>query len=168
MNWTWYAILLAAMVVGLFINLLGLPGLWIMVASALVYAWATDWIYLGWQGLTALTGLALLAEAIEFVAGSAGAKAAGGSKRGMLGAMIGGLVGALVGSGMLPIIGTIAGAVAGSLVGAGIVEFALRCDYSHSWRVGVGAAKGRFWGLLSKSAVGMIMFIVAAVTAWPR
>ena len=34
MDWVYYAVLLTLLLVGLFLNIVGLPGLWVMVAAA--------------------------------------------------------------------------------------------------------------------------------------
>src|SRR6266498_418726 len=96
MAWLWYLALLAVQCFGLFFNLLGLPGLWLMVGAAAGYALVMGFDrYLGWPGLISILALAVVADVLEFVAGSAGAKAAGGSRRGMVGAIVGALVGGI-------------------------------------------------------------------------
>src|SRR3954452_21867046 len=111
--------------------------------------------------------LALIAEAVEFFAGAAGAKAAGGRTRGAIGAVVGAFVGAILFSFIpFPPIAQIVGACVGAFVGAAVMEFTDK-DWRHSLRVGVGAAKGRFWGIVFKSAFGVIMFLVAAFAAFP-
>ena len=169
LDWTYYLILLAVCVVGLIVNVLGMPGLWLIVIGAVGFAWVTGFAHLGLWGLATLLVLALVAELVEFLAGSAGAKAAGGSKRGMVGAVIGGFVGGIVGTAAIPvpIVGTIVGAVAGSFAGAALVEYAIGRTADQSFRVGVGAAKGRFWGILSKTVVGVVMTLVVAIAAIP-
>jgi uncharacterized protein YqgC (DUF456 family) len=114
----------------------------------------------------ALIVLGLLAELFEFLAGAAGSKAAGGRKRGMIGAVVGALIGGIVGSPILPIIGTILGACLGAFIGAAVMEFYDR-DFQHAMRVGVGAAKGRFWGIVIKSGIGLIMLLVILIAALP-
>jgi len=169
MDWVYYAVLIALLVAGLFINVLGLPGLWVMVASALGYAWVTGWRHVGWPALVALVVLALAAEAIEFVAGSAGAKKAGGSKRGMAGGLVGGLLGAIFLS-VIPIPGVaqLVGAIIGTFIGVVAVELLfVGKAVDRSVQIGVGAAKGRFWGTIFKTLIGVIMFFVALVTAFP-
>src|SRR5438309_10126896 len=109
LNWLWYLLIFVLLVAGLGINLVGLPGLWVMVLGALGYAWLTG--LLGWKTLLVLVVLGLLAEAVELLAGSAGAKAAGSSRRGAIGAIAGAIVGAIIGSGVVIVIGTVAGAV---------------------------------------------------------
>ena len=168
MDWVYYAALFALLLVGLFLNILGLPGLWVMVAAAFGYAWATGFgNFLGWQGLVVLTALAALAELLEFLAGSTGAKKAGGSKRGMVGAIVGGILGALFLSFPLPIIGTIIGACLGTFLGAWAVELMVGKEMNQSVQIGVGAAKGRLWGTLLKLSIGVVRLIVAVIVALP-
>jgi hypothetical protein len=170
MSWDWlyYVALIAALFTGLFVNILGLPGLWLMVAAHAAYGWATGWnVHVGWSSLIIITSLALLAEGVEFIAGAAGSKAAGGSKRGMAGAIIGGIIGGLVGSPIFPIVGTIIGAVAGAGLGAFLVEMGVGRTHEQSMQIGIGAAKGRFWGILAKSLFGLAMLFVSLITALP-
>src|SRR4051794_41636261 len=78
MPWLWYLLLLTVQVFGLLFTALGLPGLWIMVAALTGYAWITKFdVYVGWPGLLTVLALAVVAEIMEFVAGSAGAQQAG-------------------------------------------------------------------------------------------
>jgi uncharacterized protein YqgC (DUF456 family) len=169
MDWVYYTALIALLLTGLFLNLLGLPGLWLMVAAAVGYAWATRWDYLGWPGLLALLILAILAEVVEFLAGSAGAKKAGGSIRGMIGAIIGGLLGGFFLTFLVPvpILGTIVGVCVGTFLGAWGVELLVGKQMNESVQIGIGAAKGRLWGTLLKSLFGVAMLVVAMLTALP-
>jgi uncharacterized protein YqgC (DUF456 family) len=168
MDFVYYLLLLIVLVLGLFVNILGLPGLWLMVAAHGVFALATGWNgYVGWPSLVTLVVLALFAEAVEFFAGAAGSKAAGGRTRGMIGAVVGAFLGAIFLSIIpIPIVAQIVGACLGAFIGAAVMEFSDK-DFRHSIRVGVGAAKGRFWGIVFKTAFGVVMFIVAAVAAFP-
>ncbi|MGB7161328.1 MAG: DUF456 domain-containing protein [Tepidisphaeraceae bacterium] len=168
LHWLYYILLLMLLVVGLFINILGLPGLWLMVAAFGAYAWATaasDYVSVG--ALVAVIVLALLAELVEFVAGAAGSKAAGGSKRGMMGAIIGGIVGGIVGTPIFPVVGTIVGACLGSFIGAFTIELAIGRTHDDSMKIGIGAAKGRFVGIVAKLAFGIAMLFVALIAAFP-
>jgi uncharacterized protein len=168
MNWIYYLCLIALLFTGLFVNLLGLPGLWLMVAAHAIFAWVTGWnVYVGIPSVVAVTVLAGIAEVVEFAAGAAGSKAAGGSKRGMIGAVVGGLVGAVVGSPIFPIIGTIVGAVVGAGLGAFVVELMIGRHHAQSFEIGVGAAKGRFLGILAKSCFGVAILLVSIIAAWP-
>ena len=167
MHTVYYILLLLLMLVGLFVNIMGLPGLWLMVVSYVGYALATGWdTYVGWPSIVILVLLGLAAELVEFFAGAAGSAAAGGRKRGMLGAVLGAVIGGIVGTPILPIVGTIVGACAGAFVGAAAMEFTDK-DAAHAMRVGVGAFKGRFWGIVWKTAFGLMMFFVAALAGIP-
>ena len=167
MHTVYYILLLLIMLAGLFVNIVGLPGLWLMVVAYVGYALATGWdTYVGWPSIVTLVLLGLGAELVEFLAGAAGSAAAGGRKRGMLGAVVGAIIGGIVGTPIIPIIGTIVGACAGAFVGAAVMEFADK-DAAHAMRVGIGAAKGRFWGIVWKSAFGIVMFLVAAICGVP-
>src|SRR3954468_3158021 len=157
------------MLTGMFLNILGLPGIWLMIGAVGVFAWLTRTNqFVSTTSLIVLVVLGLLAEVVEFMAGSAGAKKAGGSKRAMMGAVIGALVGGIFLSFIpIPIISTIVGACLGAFIGAAIVELAIFKDVDRSLRVGVGAAHGRFLGILGKLIFSVIIFVVAAIVAFP-
>jgi uncharacterized protein YqgC (DUF456 family) len=168
MDWIYYLALIALLLTGLFVNLLGLPGLWVMVAAHAAFGWATGWNgYVGWPSVIAVIVLAAIAEVVEFAAGAAGSKAAGGSKRGMIGAVVGGLVGGIVGSPIFPVVGTILGAVVGAGLGAVLVELMVGKEVGHSTQIGLGAAKGRFLGIIAKSCFGIAILLVSGISALP-
>ena len=169
MDWVYYVALIALLVTGLFVNLLGLPGLWLMLASAAAYAWVTGFgVHVGWQSLTVLLVLAIIAEVVEFLAGSAGAKKAGGSKRGMIGAIVGGLLGGFFLTFIpIPIVSTVVGVCLGAFLGAWAVELLVGKEMDQAVQIGVGAAKGRFVGTVLKTLFGLAMLVVAMITAFP-
>jgi uncharacterized protein YqgC (DUF456 family) len=177
-DWLLYLTLASLLVTGLGLNLVGLPGLWLMVGAHGMYAWLDQEDGLaGWQSCLAMLALALLAEAIEFLAGAAGSKRAGGSLRSTAGAVLGGVVGgigAVVLVPWLPILNAVLGACVGSFIGAALLESSKyvgdeesRPEYYTRLRtVGWGAFKGKFWGVLLKSAVGVVMLVVSLWTAF--
>ena len=166
--WLYYLLLLLLSLAGLFINILGLPGLWLMVGAIGVYALLTGWDhYIGWPSLITLIVMGIVAESLEFLAGAAGSKAAGGRVRGMIGAVVGALIGGIVFSFIpVPVVATIVGACMGAFVGAAAMELTDR-DFRHAMRVGIGAAKGRFLGIVVKSVIGVMMLIVVMIAALP-
>ena len=95
MFWIYYLILVVVLLVGLYINLVGAPGLWVMVAATLGYAWVTHWNYAGFATLATIIVIAGIAEILEFFASGAAAKRAGASRRGVIGALIGVTLGVL-------------------------------------------------------------------------
>jgi len=170
MIWLYYIILLLVLLSGVFLNVLTLPGLWLMVAGVGLYGWATGWNNLiGWPSLGTLFGLAVLAEIIEFLAGAAGAKSAGGSKRGAAGSIIGGIIGAIFLSFLvpIPIVGTVVGICLGAFAGAAVVEWMIGKDLKQSALIGAGAAKGRFYGIIIKIAFGVVMLLIGLWAAFP-
>ncbi len=167
MDWLYYFLMLALLVVGLGVQLMGLPGLWLMAAAAALYELVTPGRYLYPWPLVIILGLCLLAELLEFLAGAGGAAKAGGSKRSMAGGIIGGVVGAIVLSIPVPIIGTIAGVVIGAFAGSTLAQYTKQRDLEHSTRVGFGAAKGTLVGILLKLSIGTVILIFTAFKALP-
>ena len=105
-------------------NILGLPGNWLIVTFAALYAYllpAGIHPRGSWAVVGVLLGLAVLSEVLEFFAGAAGAAKHGGSRKGMMLAVAGAFVGSLAGAALLspiPIIGPVIGALGGGAVNA--------------------------------------------------
>ncbi len=168
LDWIIYLLLVLACIAGLLLNLLGLPGIWLIVFGAIAHALYTGiGVGIGWSVIVALVVMGVLAEVIEFVAGAAGSKKAGGTKRGMVGAIVGGLVGGILGTPIFPIVGTIIGSIVGSFVGAFGVEALAGKTSGDSAKVGIGAAKGRALGILIKTAFGCAMAVLTLAAAFP-
>jgi uncharacterized protein YqgC (DUF456 family) len=166
--WVYYILLLIAAAGGLVMVLCTLPGLWLMTACAGIYALVTrDHHILGFKTMLALLILSLVGETFELLAGSAAAKQAGGGRRGMIGGIIGGIAGGIIGSFFLPVVLTIVGVCIGSFVGAAGFEMLGSDGAVHSVRVGWGAAKGRFQGMILKLGIGIVMSLLILVAAFP-
>jgi uncharacterized protein len=169
MDWLYYLLLLGLLLCGLAIQLMSLPGLWLMAAAAGLYALVTrgqEYLSLGELGV--ILGFCLLGELLEFLAGAGGAKKAGGSKRSMFLGTIGGILGGLFLTIPFPIIGTIAGVCIGAFAGAALGQFwAGGGEVGHSARVGFGAAKGTLMGILLKLCVGVVILIFTVWRALP-
>jgi uncharacterized protein len=170
MPWLGYLLLFAACAAGLLLNIVGLPGIWLMVLAGMTFVWWTDSAYAGWTPILFMVGIGIVAEVCEFLAGAAGAKQAGGTRRGMAGALVGGLVGAIACSILIPIpiVGTIIGAVLGSALGAFFIEWGwVGTERDQATTIAVGAAKGRFLGMLLKSIFGIAMATILLFSAIP-
>lgn len=159
--------------VWLFLVVVGLPGNWLIVATTAGVAW-WKWdpehqLISPWT-LVALVAVAAMGEVLEFVAGAAGAKQAGGSTRGAAGALGGGLVGALVGTFLIPIplIGSLMGAAGGAALGAWAMEMSGGKEMEASVRIGVSAGIGRLVGTLLKLSVGVVLWVIAAAALFWR
>jgi uncharacterized protein YqgC (DUF456 family) len=147
--------------------LFGLPGTWLMLLGAAVVDWLlADSPMFGWTILLACAGLATLGEILEFFLGAAGARGAGGSRRGAALAIVGGVVGAIVGTPVLPLLGTLIGACIGAFAGSMLGDVWAGRPVVHSVEAGKGAAVGRFWGTVAKMTIGGIMVVILGVAAF--
>jgi uncharacterized protein YqgC (DUF456 family) len=150
-----------------------LPGNWVILGGAALFAWLLphdDGRGVTWVVVIALAVLALLGEAIEFVAGAAGAAKQGASRRAIVLSLIGAIVGSIVGLSIglpVPIVGSLVmaifGGAAGAFAGAYLGEAWKGRDEPARTAAGRGAFFGRIWGTAGKFAVGAIML---AVVAW--
>jgi uncharacterized protein YqgC (DUF456 family) len=170
------AILLSLLnAVWLALVIIGLPGNWLMVLSTMLLAW---WRWTADPGrpmfgvpvLVAICLLALAGEIVELLAGVVGARVAGGTRRGALGALVGALVGGLLGTFLIaiPALGSLLGTCGGAAVGAWALELRGGQTARMSLNAGLGAGAGRLVGTLAKLAAGVAIWIVVAVAAfWP-
>jgi uncharacterized protein YqgC (DUF456 family) len=170
MAWLYFLLLLATDICGLVLAAFMLPGLWLMLAGAAIYAWLTHGNYLSYYTLIALLLLAFAAELSELYFGGAGAKKAGASAWGMGGGLIGAIVGSITLSGLVPvpILGTIIGICLGTFLGAFSIELVLGQPLSQSAAIGLGAAKGRLTGIAGKLGIGGLMMAITFFTAFPH
>lgn len=171
-DWLYYILLILATGTGLIAAVLTLPGIWLIVLAAIVYAAITDFSHLGYITLIGIFLLGLAAEAVEFIAGGAGAKAAGGSNRSIVGALIGGLIGGIIGTFIpLPILGTLIGIVAGTFFGAAALERTKGSSLAKVRAVAEGATKGRILGTILKLPFAIVIaawVLIAALPLTPR
>jgi uncharacterized protein YqgC (DUF456 family) len=158
-------ILAAVIVLSIILIVLGLPGLWIMVATAVAYNLIVPGEPIGWVSLIAVTVLAFVAELLEFTLAGKYARKYGGSRRAGWGAIIGGIVGAVVGV-PVPIVGPVIGAFVGSFLGALIAELTGGSSAGDATRVAKGALIGRVVSTALKIGIGFTIgiwiFIAAA------
>jgi uncharacterized protein YqgC (DUF456 family) len=157
-------ILAAVIILSLILIVLGLPGLWIMVATAVVYNMIVPGDPIGWVSLIAVAVLALIAELLEFTMTGRYARKYGGSRRAGWGAIIGGMIGAVVGF-PVPIIGPVIGAFVGSFVGALVAELTGGSSASDATRVAKGALIGRVVSTMLKIGIGFTIGIWIFIAA---
>jgi len=125
-----------------------LPGPILIFAGILLAAWLEDFQWLGATALVIMLVLALIAHAMDFLAGMAGARGGGASRAAMLGAAIGAVVGLFFG---LP------GLLIGPFAGALVAEFLSMGDIFHATRAGVGAWLGTLVGISVKMAISFFL-----------
>jgi uncharacterized protein YqgC (DUF456 family) len=167
----WAVLFVVAVVAAWCANLVGLPGNWLIVAAAVVYAWLVPQdarAAVGWPTVGVVTGLAIVGEVAEFAAGAAGVKKLGGSWFGATLALVGSVIGAIadVVVGIpVPVIGPLLAALLfgglGALVGAVVGESVRGTPPGASWRIGTAAFRGRVVGTLAKAAIGAVMAGIA-------
>jgi uncharacterized protein YqgC (DUF456 family) len=176
--WLYYlavALLLVTSTAGWLLTLLTLPGNWIVVAAAAVFAWLIPEQAgqgISWTTVGVLLALAVVGEVIEFVAGAAGAARQGASRRSvvlsLVGAFVGGLAGLAVGT-PIPVLGSLVMAVLGGAVGAYagayLGEWSIGRAGSQRMAAGQGAFAGRIWGTVGKLTAGAAMLAILTFDA---
>jgi len=176
--WTIAILVSLVAIISLFATVLGLPGIWVIVVTALVLWVSTSgesFIHVSTYGVIALVVIALLGELVEFAASAAGVGKMGGSKRSAWLAVAGSIAGAIFGlfAGSLipiPVIGSLVTSVLlggiGAAIGAVIGERWVGKDWDQSARIGVAAMIGRLLGTIGKGICAAIMTVVLIWQVW--
>ena len=133
------------------------PGTPLILAGALLYAFATDFTPVGFGRLAVLTALAVMGAVLGAVGGSVGARRAGGSRRAAVGAFLGLVVGLFTAP-----IGLVAGPVAGAILG----ELSRARPLGDSVRAGLGTLVGIVVGAAAHVAVAAVMVALFAWWVW--
>ncbi|MFL5595569.1 MAG: DUF456 domain-containing protein [Gemmatimonadaceae bacterium] len=157
-------LLAGVIVLSLVLIVLGFPGLWIMVASAVTYNMIVPGDPIGWVTLIVVGVLALVAELLDFVMTGRYARKYGGSRRAGWGAILGGIVGAMVGV-PIPIVGPVIGAFVGSFLGALIAELTGGSSAGDATRVAKGALIGRVVSTALKIGIGFTIGVWIFIAA---
>jgi len=173
MVYVWLTLFVVFILLFWLLNLVGLPGNWMMVGLALI------WMFFGpegyrfsWIVVVVLTILALIGEAIEFGASILGTNKLGGSARGatlsVVGSVVGGIMGAIFGIPFpVPLVGSLVGSVllaaVGAWVGAMIGEKWVGKPLKESVQIGRAAFVGRLLGTAGKLMVGSIIAVLTIV-----
>src|SRR5687768_10018632 len=116
----------------------GIPGTPLILAGALIYAFATDWSPVGVPQLAILAALMALAEIAGYLSVVLGARRAGGSRW----------------------------AVVGALVGAFAGEVLRTRRLKDSVTTGIGAATGVIVGAVLQVSLALVMVALFAWWAW--
>jgi uncharacterized protein YqgC (DUF456 family) len=172
----WAALLVAGCGVAWLLNMVMLPGNWMIAGGAALFVWLMPVEVdrgMSWKTVALLLGLAIVGEVVEFVSGAAGAAKRGASKRGvllsMVGAIVGGVLGLMAGS-PVPVLGSFVMAVLGGALGAFAGAYLGEAwkGRSEAERVasGRGAFAGRLWGTLGKLVIGAVMLAIVVGDAF--
>lgn len=161
-----FLVLLLVVLASLWLVPLGLPGIWIILGSAIVYDLVSASGQIGWLVIGLGVALAVTAEVLEFTLSSRYARKYGGSRRAGWGAILGGIAGAIVGL-PVPIIGSMLGAFAGAFVGALVAEYSrTQATVGSASRVATGALLGRVAAAVIKSTLAVMIGAMVVLAAW--
>lgn len=150
----------------------GLPGAGLIVTAILIWAIFAGFSGMGWPIGVAIAVL-LLSVGVEFLSAYLGAKKAGASKWGQIGAIIGLLLGFFGLLPALPFGGPLLGLLIGPLVGAFVGEFLCRQDLALGLRVrsavkaAIGIFVGTVLGNLLQGVLAFVSVIVFLISTWP-
>jgi uncharacterized protein YqgC (DUF456 family) len=148
-----FVILVLVLALSLVLIALGLPGLWVMIATAVTYNLVVHPAPMGWFTIFGIIVLGVIAEVIEFSLAGKFARKYGGSRRAGWWAIFGGMIGAFMGF-PVPIIGPMIGAFIGSFIGALAGELSVGGGGGKSTKVAFGAMLGRVAATAVKMAIG--------------
>lgn len=154
----WWVLSAVLIVVGLAGTILpALPGTLLVLGGIVLGAWIDDFTVVGPWAVGTVTVMAVLAWALDYVAGLLGAKRAGASREALFGAAIGTVVGLFMG---------LVGVLFMPLVGAAAGEYIAQRDQGRAVQVGVSTWIGLMIGLLAKVVLAFMMvgvFIAALI-----
>lgn len=169
MSWSQLLLLVLlhlAVLAGLLAIVLGLGGIFILLALAFGVAWAGHFATLSPLTWAVLFVAALLVEGLEFLLGMFMAQRFGATRWGMIGALLGGIVGTLAGTAGWPVVGTLLGALVGSFLGAVVGEIVRGGSPREGVRAGCGAFVGRAAAGAIKLALGLVIAFVTLRAAY--
>jgi uncharacterized protein len=167
MIYLWLILLIIINAFWLVLGFFSLPGNWLMIITTILFALWQKNIFSIYTIIAAVI-LALIGEILEFVAGAAGTKAGGGSKKSMAAAIIGAIIGAIAGTIVIPIpiLGTLLGSAIGAALAVLIVERGTGKEYKTSLKAATGAGLGRILGTGAKIIAGIIIWLIFTIAAF--
>ena len=139
----------ALIVIGLAGTVLpALPGTFFVLAGIVLGAWIDDFTRVG-VGVVVIVGvLAIVAWALDYVAGLLGARKAGASRQAIIGAALGTLAGLFLG---------LVGVLFMPLLGAAVGEYLAQRDHQRAVQVGIATWLGLMAGLVGKVVIAFVM-----------
>ena len=171
MVYVWLVLFIILVILFWAINLVGLPGNWMIVAIAVLWTLVGPGEYqFHWGISVALLLLAILGELIEFFTSVLGTKQLGGSTRGatlsVIGSIAGGMAGAVFGIPFpVPLVGMLIGSIlfagVGAWIGATLGERWVGKPLKESVKIRAAAFLGRLFGTAGKLVVGSTMVVLA-------
>lgn len=163
-----YWLLVALMIVGVIGAVVpGIPGASLVVVAIAIWGFVQGFSGL-WIPIAVAITVLLLSVGVDLLATYWGAKKAGASKWGQIGAIVGLLLGFFGLLPALPFGGPLLGILIGPLAGAIIGEYLYRRDLNLAVKAGVGIVVGSLIGNLIQALLAIAAVIVFLVSTWPQ
>ena len=134
-----------------------LPGTLLVWSGVLLGAWIDDFTRVSVGTVLIISVLAILAWALDFVAGLMGAKRAGASKLALVGAAVGTVVGIFMG---------LVGVLFMPLVGAAVGEYWAQKDQHRAAKVAFATWLGLMVGMVAKVVLSFVIVGIFLVALW--
>jgi uncharacterized protein len=163
-----YWSLVALMIVGVIGAVVpGIPGTSLIVVAIAIWGFTQGFTGL-WVPIAVAITVLLLSVGVDLLATYWGAKKAGASKWGQIGAIVGLLLGFFGLLPALPFGGPLLGILIGPLAGAIIGEYLYRKDLNLAVKAGVGIVVGSLIGNLIQGLLAIAAVVVFLISTWPQ
>ncbi|BAY27149.1 hypothetical protein NIES2100_69710 [Calothrix sp. NIES-2100] len=164
-----YWLLVAVMVVGIIGAVVpAIPGTSLILIAIIIWGVVSSSFAAIKIPLIVTIIVLLLSIGVDFLAGYIGAKQAGASKWGQIGAFVGLLLGFFGLLPALPFGGPLLGILLGPLLGAIIGEYLYQRQLGVAIKAGIGIVVGTVVGNLLQGILAIAAVIVFLVTTWPQ
>jgi len=162
-----YWILVLVMLVGVVGAVVpGIPGLGLIAIAIAIWGILTGFVGLGFPFAVALVALAL-STLIDFLATYWGARKAGASRWGVIGALVGLFLGVFGLLPALPIGGPLLGILVGPLLGAFIGELLYRRNVVVALKAALGILVGNLVGVVIHLMLAIATLVIFLITTYP-
>ena len=151
---------------GLFATVFSFPGTVIIVAAVVLYSVLTGFEKIGLLIILILLILSILAEAIDFALGMAGAARIDSSRRAVSAAVAGGCAGAVIMTPFLLGLGTLLGMFFGGLIGSLSVELIRQRNLKPSLRLPFASILSRVFAIVVKGGAATSMIIIVILNIY--
>ncbi|MBE9052018.1 DUF456 family protein [Nostocales cyanobacterium LEGE 11386] len=164
-----YWLLILVMVVGIIGSVVpGIPGSGLILTSIIIWGVISGSFAAIKIPLIVIVIVLFLSIGVELLASYLGAKHAGASKWGQIGAIVGLILGFFGLLPTLPFGGPLLGILLGPLLGAIIAEFLYRRELWPAVKAGVGIIVGSLIGNLIQGLLAIAAVIIFVITTWPQ
>jgi uncharacterized protein len=164
-----YWLLIAVMIVGIIGAVVpAIPGTSLILIAIIIWGIVSSSFAAIKIPLIVTVIVLVLSVGVDFLAGYIGAKQAGASKWGQIGAIVGLLLGFFGLLPTLPFGGPLIGILFGPLLGAIIGEYIYHRQFLLAVKAGVGIVVGTLVGNLIQGVLAIGAVIVFLVTTWPQ